>query len=570
MKFLKNMKVLHKLLFLIVFFAISILAISYVSISKLSETAKSSATIYHEQLVPAELFSQISEDNRAINSYLLELLITEDTGRNLYLSENIDQTIKNSQSILEELSLMQLNPEIKQQLDLLTSLNEELNIAREDVKRLAMENKNGQAYELFQEKIEDKRVELNDLIENISTLNSTSAKTTYELAVSDSENATKIVIIVIIVSLLISSLVGILIAGLITKPIKDIQKLLGLAEKGDFTVIGRYDSKDEIGMLNQSFNNMIEGVNKVIRTVGETSEQVAASSEELSASAEQSTKSSEHISETIQELAVGAEDQVKHIEESTSVFSQINNSTQQIYENTQKVSGTVHQAAQMSGDGRKVINQVNDQMMFIDNKVTSLVESFNVLSARSKEIGNIIEVITNIAAQTNLLALNAAIEAARAGEHGKGFAVVADEVRKLAEESAHSAEQISKLVAHIQTDTKETMETVNNTTAEVKEGILVVAEAGKTFTEIETAINGVVPQINQVSELIKELLTGTDQVYTSIVEVQGVSQEAAASTQSVTAATEEQLAAMEEIASSAQSLANLAENLQDLIKQFKL
>lgn len=108
-----------------------------------------------------------------------------------------------------------------------------------------------------------------------------------------------------------------------------------------------------------------------------------------------------------------------------------------------------------------------------------------------------------------------------AGEHGKGFAVVADEVRKLAEESAHSAEQISKLVAHIQTDTKETMETVNNTTAEVKEGILVVAEAGKTFTEIETAINGVVPQINQVSELIKELLTGTDQVYTSIVEVQG-------------------------------------------------
>lgn len=276
-----------------------------------------------------------------------------------------------------------------------------------------MENKNGQAYELFQEKIEDKRVELNDLIENISTLNSTSAKTTYELAVSDSENATKIVIIVIIVSLLISSLVGILIAGLITKPIKDIQKLLGLAEKGDFTVIGRYDSKDEIGMLNQSFNNMIEGVNKVIRTVGETSEQVAASSEELSASAEQSTKSSEHISETIQELAVGAEDQVKHIEESTSVFSQINNSTQQIYENTQKVSGTVHQAAQMSGDGRKVINQVNDQMMFIDNKVTSLVESFNVLSARSKEIGNIIEVITNIAAQTNLLALNAAIEAAR-------------------------------------------------------------------------------------------------------------------------------------------------------------
>ncbi|MDF1509420.1 HAMP domain-containing methyl-accepting chemotaxis protein [Robertmurraya sp. DFI.2.37] len=564
------MKVLHKLLCLILFFAISVLVISYVSISRLADTAKSSVEIYEQQLVPSELFSGINVNNRAINTYLLELLITEDTARNQYLNENIDASIKNSQIVVDELSSMQLIPEIRSHFDELVTLNADLNIAREYVKSLAMENKNEQAYQLFQQEIENKRVELNELIDEVITLNSSNAKATYEQAVSNADQATVTVIIVIIISILITAIGGVLIAGLITRPIKNIQELLGLAEKGDFTVVGRYDSKDEIGMLNQSFNNMIAGVNKVIRTVGETSEQVAASSEELSASAEQSTRSSEHISETIQELAVGAEDQVKHIEESTGVINQINNSTQQIYENTQEVSKTVHQAAQMSGDGRKVITEVNEQMNFIDNKVTSLVESFNVLSARSKEIGNIIEVITNIAAQTNLLALNAAIEAARAGEHGKGFAVVADEVRKLAEESANSAEQISMLVAQIQRDTEETMDTVNNTTVEVKEGIAVVGEAGKTFTQIETAINGVVPQINQVSELIKELLTGTDHVYTSIVEVQGVSQEAASSTQSVTAATEEQLAAMEEIASSAHSLAYLAENLQDLIKQFKL
>jgi len=570
MKAIKNMKILHKLLFLILIFAISLVSISYFSISRLSQTAKNSETIYNEQLVPSELFSTINVDNRAINAYLLELLITEDPTRNQYLSERIDAYMSESESLLNELSSVQLETEVMQQLDLLVTLNTDLNIAREQVKELAMNNENTEAYELFQSDIEDKRAELDDLLENISDLNSSSAKESYELAISTSEQAKQTVIIVIIISTLITSVVGVLIARFITKPIRDIQELLGLAEQGDFTVVGHYESKDEIGMLNRSFNSMIEGVNKVIRTVGETSEQVAASSEELSASAEQSTRSSEHISETIQELAVRAEDQVKNIEESTAVIHEINSSTQQIYENTEKVTQTVHQAAQMSGDGRKVIDQVNEQMNFIDSKVSSLAGSFNTLSVRSKEIGNIIEVITNIAAQTNLLALNAAIEAARTGEHGKGFAVVADEVRKLAEESSHSAEQISGLVSQIQSDTAETMETVNNTTNQVKEGIVVVEEAGKTFAQIETVITGVVPQINEVSDLIKELLAGTDHVYKSIVEVQEVSQETASGTQSVTAATEEQLAAMEEIASSAQSLAYLAENLQDLIKQFKL
>lgn len=374
----------------------------------------------------------------------------------------------------------------------------------------------------------------------------------------------------VILSLIISIILGLFISRLITAPIKNIQKLLGQVENGNLAVKGEYQSKDEIGMLNASFNKMIDSVRTVIGTVGNTSEQVAAASEELSASAEQSTQASEHISATTQELVVGAEKQVEIIKGSTHLIEELNLGTEQIVINSEIVSNTVNEASRLSSEGRKVINDVNNQMEFIDRTVTSLVDAFTELSNRSKEIGQIIEVITSIAAQTNLLALNAAIEAARAGEHGKGFAVVADEVRKLAEESAHSAQQINHLIAAIQQNTDQTMMTVNEATGEVKQGISVVQIAGNTFGEIESVITEAVPQIEKIKVNVQKLLSGMSHVNSSIAEVNEVATETAAGTQTVTAATEEQLASMEEISSSSQSLADLAENLQALIKQFKI
>ncbi|MDI3410147.1 methyl-accepting chemotaxis protein [Bacillus sonorensis] len=163
------------------------------------------------------------------------------------------------------------------------------------------------------------------------------------------------------------------------------------------------------------------------------------------------------------------------------------------------------ESAQMSIEGTKAIEKVSTQMKSINETVVSLSEAFRHLSERSNEIGNITEVITSIAEQTNLLALNAAIEAARAGEQGKGFAVVADEVRKLAEQSAHSAEQITKLITIIQHDTKQTMNTVMSATSEVKEGLVVVNEVDGAFGKIEDSIKEAVAQINDVTALVKSL-----------------------------------------------------------------
>ncbi len=570
MKFFKNLKVLHKLILLISIFTISIVIIGFISITSLSSTVNSSNKIYKDQLIPSQLYNSINMNSRGITANLLELMITTDPELNELLSEDLEEDSEEVLSLLDELNKMSLSSEMKKQLNILAPINAELSLIRDKVRDLALLNKNEEAYHVFKTELEPKRAQFVEVLDHIQQLNVDEALKDYEEASATAENAQEFTIVTIVLSLLITIVIGLFISRLITKPIKNIQRLLGQVENGDFTVIGDYQSKDEIGVLNNSFNNMIKGVNNVIQTVGKTSEQVAAASEELSASAEQNTRASGHISATTQELVVGAENQVEIIKESSSLIEKINDGTHQIASNTEVVSTTVNEAARLSSEGRKVINEANNQMEYIDGTVTSLVDSFTVLSNRSKEIGKIIEVITGIAKQTNLLALNAAIEAARAGEHGKGFAVVADEVRKLAEESAQSAQQIYHLVAAIQQDTDQTMKTVHNATGEVKQGITVVQVAGNTFNQIESVISDAVPQIENIKENVQKLLTGLQNVNNSIESVSEVATETAASTQTVTAATEEQLASMEEISSSSQALANLSEDLQSLIKQFKI
>ncbi|MBO1510231.1 methyl-accepting chemotaxis protein [Metabacillus bambusae] len=232
------------------------------------------------------------------------------------------------------------------------------------------------------------------------------------------------------------------------------------------------------------------------------------------------------------------------------------------------MSISANQTSEMSVDGKKSIDKVKRQLNLINDNVTGLGSAINGLSERSIEIGRINEVITAIAAQTNLLALNAAIEAARAGEHGKGFAVVADEVRKLAEQSASSAKQITNLIAVIQNDTNQTIHSMNSTTKEVDAGLTVVEEAGKSFEKIEDSIKEVVLQINDVTGAINQLSSGTSQVATSIKIVKEIAEESAVRNQNVSAATEEQLASMEEIETSSTNLAKMSEQLQLLIRKF--
>ncbi|MDP4081796.1 MAG: methyl-accepting chemotaxis protein [Bacillota bacterium] len=570
MNLLRNIKIRSKLFVIIIISALALSIVGIQGVGGLSKLSKGSEMIYQDQLIPNQLFARLKANNLDLDTYKFELMVTKDSDRNETLQKNIKEKNEENNTLMEKIDQLKLMDNVSEKYESFKSEYKKLQDISSEMLSLAVKNENDKAYDVYLKEMEPQRETVNQLIEDIQTLNADNAKTIYQRDSKEAGSIITLLIIVIAASLVLSISIGLLMTRLITKPIKDIQALFAETEQGDFTVKGTYQSKDELGLLTASFNKMVAGVRSIIETVGETSHQVASSSQELSASADESTKASEYISTTIQELAVGSDQQVESVENSRTVIKGMTEFAGRISSSAEKAAATADQTAKMSLEGTKAIDKVSAQMQSINETVVSLSEAFKHLTERSNEIGNITEVITSIAEQTNLLALNAAIEAARAGEQGKGFAVVADEVRKLAEQSAQSAEQITRLITIIQNDTKQTMNSVISATGEVKEGLVVVHEAGGAFQKIENSITEVVTQINDVTNLVKNLTAGTSEIETAISGVKEVAETAAGSTQTVSAATQEQLASMEEIAAASQILAQNAEELQHLIQKFKI
>ena len=243
---------------------------------------------------------------------------------------------------------------------------------------------------------------------------------------------------------------------------------------------------------------------------------------------------------------------------------------QRVAEATSTVAEESKATTKEANEGNESIQKVIQQMDKIHRSVDDTATVIQKLEERSKEIGQIIEVITDISDQTNLLSLNAAIEAARANEHGKGFAVVANEVKKLAEQSKESADQIASLIQEIQGDTAHAGMMMRKDINEVKLGISVVQETGEGFKRIQKSIDQVTSQIQEISAISEEMSASVEQVNTSMKQVDYVSKHTSANTQNVAASTEEQLASMEKITSSSSALSKMAEKLLRQIQQFKI
>jgi len=209
-------------------------------------------------------------------------------------------------------------------------------------------------------------------------------------------------------------------------------------------------------------------------------------------------------------------------------------------------------------------------MQSIEKSVTTTARTVDKLGATSGKIGQIIDTIQSIAGQTNLLALNAAIEAARAGEAGRGFSVVAEEVRKLAEQSADAATQIGGLIAEIQQDTASAVNAMTEGAREVSVGGEVVNEAGKAFKQLVAMVNKMQDEVTRIAVVLKDLATGNAAVVSEVKDIASLSESVAADTQNISATAEELSATMEEMAASSRMLSDMAEKLQGLIARFKI
>ena len=381
------------------------------------------------------------------------------------------------------------------------------------------------------------------------------------------------IIAIFIFAIALMAIISYFIVGSIANPIKAAAVRAEKIANGDLT--GEVNTKfagrkDEIGVLANSFDAMMEKLNSLVREIKSSADNTSARSQEMAATTEETTSSANEISNTVTEISRGSQVQSGKIEEVSHAMNDMNKSVQAVAQNSQRASETAESTALRIRDigtsSQELIDKMNSIKIASDENAIVIDE----LDKKSIEIGNIVNLITGIADQTNLLALNAAIEAARAGEHGKGFAVVADEVRNLADESGKAAKQIEELILQIQTNTKNAVSSMDKSKEEIDVGSQSLQETVNAIEDIVAEVTNISTMVQEIAAAAQEQSASIEEVTASVEEVSSISQQSAAGTEEASAAVEQQTASMEEMAAAAQELASMADNLQQNVAFFKL
>lgn len=330
--------------------------------------------------------------------------------------------------------------------------------------------------------------------------------------------------------------------GRVLQPLKDLAAKAELIASGDLTVDVTASSSDEVGQLAAAFARMVEKLRDTIGRLVEASAAVASASAEISASTE--------------EMAAGAREQTQQVSAVAASVVHLSKTTADNSRSSISTADTARSARASAEEGGRVVEHSVESMRRIAQVVQVSAETVRTLGRSSAQIGQIVSVIDDIADQTNLLALNAAIEAARAGEQGRGFAVVADEVRKLAERTTTATKEIADMIKKIQQDTQDAVRSMEQGTTEVDEGIKLADAAGNSLRGIVTMSQTVTDMVAQIATASELQATASEQISKSVDGISSVARETATGIQ--------------QIARTAEDLNRLTENLQDLIGQFRL
>jgi len=376
---------------------------------------------------------------------------------------------------------------------------------------------------------------------------------------------------ILIAATIVVGLFGLYFSRRFTKPLVNLSSTIATIANGDLKDFDlKINSKDEIGQLYHSLKIMTQNLRELVGNIQTVSSTLASHSLQLSSTTEETTQSLTQVVTTINEMAQGNSEQASMVQESTEAITKVNNIVSEATIKTEGASNKAKETLELAKEGQRAIER-QSQKIEENNKYTNAVgKSIQQLATMADEIRNIIGAINSIAEQTNLLALNASIEAARAGDAGLGFAVVAEEIRKLAEQSSNSTKKIEDIVNSINDRVNETVNNMN----QARESVLVMESSAEdtkeSFNKIFTSITELAQIAYDVSTALEEINKQTQEVTNQAMNISAVVEQASASMQEISASSEEQLASMETIAQSSNELENIAQELLTQVEKFKI
>jgi len=336
--------------------------------------------------------------------------------------------------------------------------------------------------------------------------------------------------------------VSLVMKTIILSPIRKTVEIIEAVAEGDLTKRVDVDSRDEIGDMARHFNSFVERLHDTITRVAQGSTEVSDAANILNGATER--------------MAAGVEEAAMQVNSVATASEEMSKTSSEIAQNCIVAVKSSDGATESVSKGESIIQQTITVMNAISSRVRESAEIIRSLGGRSDQIGQIVGLINDVADQTNLLALNAAIEAARAGEHGRGFAVVADEVRKLAERTSHATKEISDTIRAMQVETKRAVSSMEEGVAEVGNGTSEAAKSGEALKEILAQINKVAAEINQIAVASEQETATTNEIASSIQQISHVMHESAEDIQQNNTASSR--------------LADLSKELERMVGQFKL
>ena len=543
MSLIKNLQIRTKLNILVIFASLLLVVTGITGLVGINISNTALSNVYNEKLIYIIYLNEVRDSQNRIRAELMEAGLERDGFEILGHIDKVRTGMFKIETNLAEYNKHTMGAEEKKMMD--EFLAKRLDYGRNGVLPiidLLQAEKFEQAHKLSKEVMVPGFAKASDGIDALIQLQVDAAKIEFERV----EKLTKIIrvaaIIIIIVGLTLSIALGLIITRSVNCGVKELAKTAKKLANGELTSRVDWDSKDELGDVGRAFNQMAAEFSTLISQVRQSADQVA------SAAAMQAS--------TAEKVSAISGNQTSQASIAASSIENLNLAVREIAQKTVDVVTSANEASSMANEGQHVVNKAVVGIQQVATTVSESAQLMASLGHRSDQIGQIVNVIKDIAEQTNLLALNAAIEAARAGEQGRGFAVVADEVRKLAERTATATAEISQMISAIQSETVNAVATMEKGSIEVNDGVTLANQAGQSLQNINSSVKRVVQMIEQISEATRSQSETTNEITKRVEHIASMAKENTSS--------------VDETTQASRDLQKLSADLQQVVSRFKL